>query len=223
MEIIDMPQEEIIGFELDVPRDGEKVYEELFWGEDSGDIVYNVFYPTTIFNQGAKARTRMACSRYGILHAINAQNKAVAERDGMRTYEYNPEVMWDNYLRVNPQAEKEGATLQSSLDQMVELSLITGYTRLNGIESMKASLRSFRPIYTGSKQCNWNSVRDEKRYSLGTGYAHIFCIVGFDGSGWIAINSYWPNNGVFHIDYKYTDSLFSCYALSDSRDQYLFT
>lgn len=49
----------------------------------------------------------MACSRYGALHAINAQNKAVAEVDKLRTYEYNPEVMWQNYLKVNPAAEKE--------------------------------------------------------------------------------------------------------------------
>ena len=188
MEMIDMPQETAL--ELDQPREGEREYEELFGSEGGGDIVYNAFYPTTIYNQGAKPKTRMGCSRYGIIHAINAQNKAVAERDGMRSFEYNPEVSWENYLRVNPQAEKEGATLQGALDQMVDLSLRTGYTRLNGIESMKASLRSFRPIYTGSKQCNWNSVRDFKRYELGTGYAHIFCIVGFDGSGWIAVNSY---------------------------------
>lgn len=177
---IDMPQESLI--ELDVPRENERKWEDLFGGENSVDTVYNVFYPSTIFNQGAKPKTRMACSRYGIIHAINAQNKAVAERDGMRSFEYNPEVSWGNFLKVNPDAEKEGATLQGALDQMVDLSLITGYTRLSSIEQMKNALRAFRPIYTGSKQCNWNSVRDFKRYELGTGYAHIFCIVGFDGS-----------------------------------------
>ena len=165
----------------------------------------------------------MACSRYGIIHAINAQNRMVAEIDGMRWIEMNPEVMWKNYLKENAKAEKEGATLQSSLQQMVDLRLITGYTRLNGEESMKNSLRAFRPIYTGSKNCNWSSVRDDKRYELGTGYAHIFCILGFDESGWIAVNSYGPSNGVFHIDYKYTNSLFSAYSIHDSRDEHLFS
>lgn len=121
--MIDIPQE--TNLELDVPREGEREYEELFGGENSVDAVYNVFYPPTIFNQGAKAKTRMACSRYGIIHAINAQNAAVAKIDGMRTYEYNPEVMWQNFLKVSPQAEQEGATLQGALEQMVELSLIT--------------------------------------------------------------------------------------------------
>ena len=216
----DCPQQ--VEIELDKPEANEKQYEDLFWGERSSGSGFS-FLPLTIFNQGAKPLTRMACSRYGIIHAINAQNRMVAEIDGMRWIEMNPEVMWKNYLKENAKAEKEGATLQSSLQQMVDLRLITGYTRLNGEESMKNSLRAFRPIYTGSKNCNWSSVRDDKRYELGTGYAHIFCILGFDESGWIAVNSYGPSNGVFHIDYKYTSSLFSCYALSDSRDEHLFS
>ena len=110
----------------------------------------------------------MACSRYGALHAINAQNKAVAERDGMRTYEYNPEVMWENYLKLNAMAEWEGSTLQSSLDQMVELSLITGYTRIRSQEDMKASLLAFKPILTGSQNGDWSYVRDYKSYRLRT-------------------------------------------------------
>lgn len=215
----DCPQESLI--ELDQPRENERKYEELF-GNSSEQDGYNVFYPPTIFNQWAKPKTRMACGRYGIVHWVNAQNYAVSKIDWMRWFEYNPEVMWENYLKVNPDAEIEGSTLQSGLDQMVELGIITWYSRLNWIDSMKSSLRSFKPIYTGSKQCNWSSVRDFKRYELGTGYAHIFCIVGFDGSGWIAINSYGPSNGVFHIAYELTSSLFSCYALSDTRDQHLF-
>jgi hypothetical protein len=180
-----MPEETLL--ELDKPKEGETMYEELFGSdklEPSGDVdkVYNVFYPTTIFNQGTKPITRMACSRYGIIHAINAQNLAVAAIDKFRTYEYNPEVMWENFLKTTPNAEQEGATLQGALEQMVELSLITGYSRVTSIEQMKEALRSFRPLYTGSKNCNWATVRDFKRYELGTGYAHIFCIVGFDGS-----------------------------------------
>ena len=207
--------------ELDQPREWEAIYDELFWASENIEV-YNVFYPHTIFNQGAKTETRMGCSRYGIIHAINAQNLAFAKIDWMRTYEYNPEVMWCNYLKVNPLAEEEGATLQGALEQMVDLNLITWSSRLLSIDSMKQSLLSYKPIYTWSKSCNWSSVRDFKRYELGSGYAHIFCIIGFDGSGWIAINSYWPSNGVFHIAYEFTSSLFSCYSLSDSRDQEVF-
>jgi len=208
--------------ELDIPREWEHIYDDLFGSTSSSSEVYNVFYPHTILNQGAQADTRMACSRYWIIHAINAQNLAVAKIDWMRTYEYNPEVMWGNYLKVNPSAKVEWATLQSSISQMEDLNLITWSSKLLSIDSMKDSLINFKPIFTWSKQCDWSSVRDFKRYKLWSGYAHIFCIVGFDGSGWIAINSYWPSNGVFHIAYELTSSLFSCYSLSDSRDQEVF-
>jgi hypothetical protein len=84
---------------------------------------------------------------------------------------------------------------------------------------MKSALNNVRPIYTWSKNCNWNTVRDNKIYSLWSGYAHIFCIVWYDHSGWIAINSYGANNGRFIIPYEFTDSLFTTYALHDSRDE----
>lgn len=106
---------------------------------------------------------------------------------------------------------------------MKELGYITGYSRVVGIADMQDALNNYRPIYTGSLNCNWNTVRDNKQYSLGKGYAHIFCIVGYNASGWVAINSYGPSNGVFYIDYEFTDSLFSRYAISDSRDAEVFS
>ena len=74
--------------------------------------------------------------------------------------------MWENYLKVNPSAQKDGATLQSALEQFKELGYITGYSRLNSIADMKASLDNTRPIYTGSKNANWNTVRDDHKYTL---------------------------------------------------------
>ncbi len=84
----------------------------------------------------------------------------------MRFYEIAAKTSWENYIKVNPFAKKEGATLQSALDQFLELGFITGYSRLVGIADMKHSLDNFRPIYTGSKKCNWNTVRDDKKYTL---------------------------------------------------------
>lgn len=206
--------------ELDQPRDTDLVYETLFgatwWSEPKE------FLPPNIQDQSANESTRMACSRYWLVHAINAQNLAVSKIDGMRFYEIAAKTSWENYLKVNPSAKKEGATLQSALDQFLDLGFITGYSRLFGISDMKHSLDNYRPIYTGSKKCNWNTVRDDKKYTLWTGYAHIFCIVGYNESSWIAINSYWPNNGVFFIDFDFTDSLFSCYSISDRRDDAVF-
>lgn len=206
--------------ELDQPKEGEYEYETLFGSSDSQE--WNVFYPRYIQNQWAKARTRMACSRYGMAHAVNAQNKAVQGKDGMRFYEIPGEGVWETYLKINPQAEKEGATLQSVLEQFKEIGYITGYSRLSTIADMKASLDNTRPILTGSKQANWNTVRDNHQYTLWTGSAHIFCIIGYNNSSWIAVNSYWKNNWIFYISFELTDSLFSRYSISDSRDEEIF-
>ena len=104
-----MPEETNI--EMDVPSEGEYIYEALF-GEAGASAESVSFYPPVIQNQGAKNKTRMACTRYGMVHAINAQNKAVAEIDGMRWHEIHAEGMWLNFLKVEPTAEKDGATLQ---------------------------------------------------------------------------------------------------------------
>jgi hypothetical protein len=110
----------------------------------------------------------MACSRFGASHAVNAQNKAVFEKDGMRYAEMNPEVMWGNYLKINAAAEKQGATLQSALNQYKDLRLITGYAKVSTIEEMKDAINNIRPILTGSQNGDWYYVKTEKKYRLRT-------------------------------------------------------
>lgn len=87
---------------------------------------------------------------------------------------------------------------------------------------MKYALSKVRLILTGSKNGNWVSVRERKIYELGNGPAHIFAIVGYDETGWWAVNSYGENNGLFHIAYELTDTLFTRYSISDSRDEEVF-
>lgn len=208
---------ELETIELDTPDPRDYMYEDLFGSSYNTETVE--FLPINIQNQSDSKNTRMACSRYGICHAINAQNEYVKWKDGMRYYVLPAKFYWEEYLKVNPKAEQEGATLQSALDQMKKLWYITGYTKVVDIDQMKNALNNIRPLFTGSKKCNWNSVRDDKIYAFWEGYAHIFCIVGYDHSGWIAINSYGSENGRFIIPYEFTDSLFSVYAISDSRDE----
>lgn len=229
MENIDIDVE--VNIELDVPDERDYQYDELFgsaW-EPTNKIVE--FLPREIQNQWIDPLTKMACSRFGIVHAINAQNYAVSKIDGMRFFEISWKWMWENYLKTIPNAITDGATLQSALNQMLDVKYITGYSCIKlanqkadeaVINSMKHSLDNTRPIYTGSKLCDWKSVRDFHKYALWTGYAHIFCIVWYNESSWIAINSYGANNGVFYIPFELTGSLFSCYSLSDSRDDEVF-
>lgn len=160
-----------------------------------------------------------------MVHAVNAQNWAVQKKDGMRFLEISGKSMWEVYLKENPKAEEEGATLQSALDQFTKNGYITGYSRLTTIANMKASIDNTRPIYTGSQNGNWQAVRDTKVYSLRTDgkiVGHIFTILGYDNTGWLAVNSYGENNGVFKIPFELTDTLFSCYAISDFRDEEIF-
>ena len=206
---------------IDQPRDTDYQYEQLFGSGDSQES--QEFLPSSIQNQWAKPKTRMGCGCYGITHAINAQNLAVSKIDGMRYYEIPAETQWMRRLEKTPSAEKDGSTLQSWLDTMKELGYITGYSRVNTIAEMKDALNNTRPLYTWSKKCNWRTVTSEHKYTLWDWYAHIFCIVWYNSSGWIAINSYWPSNWVFYIDYEYTDSLFSVYSLHDSRDSEVFS
>src|SRR4030065_696951 len=104
-----------VNIELDQPRETDFIYETLFGG--SAEKTPKEYLPPHIQNQSANDITRMACSRYGLVHAINAQNLAVSKVDGMRFYEIVAKVSWENYLKENPSAKKDGATLQSALEQ----------------------------------------------------------------------------------------------------------
>lgn len=182
--------------------------------------------PQVIQNQWLKSITRMACSRMGLAHCVNAQNWEVKKRDWMRFLEISGQAMWEHYLKENPNAESEWATLQSALEQFKKVWYITGYSRLYTIDDMKDSLNNFKPIYTGSQNGDWVSVRENKLYKLRTDWrvvGHIFCILGYDSTWWIALNSYWENNWRFKIPFNLTDTLYSRYSISDSRDEKVFS
>lgn len=59
----------------------------------------------------------MACSRYGITHAINAQNARRAKETHTALVEIQALDMWMRRLAVNPSCEYNGDSLQSGLNQ----------------------------------------------------------------------------------------------------------
>jgi len=124
----------------DEPKSTDFAYDQLDFGstEEVTDIK---FLPKTIFNQGAEAVTGMACSRYGMVHIVNAQNLHVSEVTGGAFAELNPKPYWLAYLEENPDARRDGATLQSALSQFKANGLITGYAVANSVELMKSALR----------------------------------------------------------------------------------
>lgn len=214
--------EEVIDACIDIPSSRDYSYEEIVplgGGETSLPVV---FLCPTIFNQGAEYITRMACTRYGLTHIVNAQNKYVGDVTFTHPIEINPKDYWVEYIKDYPSAENTGASLQSALVQFLTDWNITGYAVANTIDLMKNALVNCHLIYTGSSNGDWTNVRENKVYRLRTDKAvigHCFCIIGFNTDGWVAINSYWETNGVFTIPYDLTNTLFTRYAVVDSKDE----
>ena len=59
----------------------------------------------------------MSCSRFGLTHIVNAQNKFTADHTDSEFEVLVAKHYWLEYLKENPYAEQQGATLQSALDQ----------------------------------------------------------------------------------------------------------
>ena len=102
---------------FDSPSSLDFVYEQVFGTQKETPEAVE-YIPKTIFNQGAEHITRMACTRYGLIHVVNAQNQAVDKITGTNTPELNPKAYWLDYLSNAPLAEEQGATLQSALSQI---------------------------------------------------------------------------------------------------------
>ncbi len=207
----------------DVPSPSDYSYEEVMVFGNNNIVANQAEFRTPIvFNQGEEDITRMACSRYGMVHIINAQNQYVASIINSTPELLQPKQYWIDYLNQNPNAQVQGATLQSALKQFYDGGFITGYATANSVELMKAALLKGNLLYTGSNNGDWAYVRTNKVYRLRSDNAvvgHCFCIVGFNADGWVAINSYGEDNGYFTIPYNLTSSLFTRYAVIDSNDK----
>jgi hypothetical protein len=204
---------------FDEPESTDFEYGEIDFGS-TAEITDIKFLPKTIFNQGAESVTGMACSRYGMAHIVNAQNLYVSEVTGIGFTEYDPKPYWMEYIKSNPDALKNGATLQSALSQFKSNGLITGYAVANTVELMKSAINKGHLIYTGSLRGNWklpNRIYSEATDNRTIG--HCFPIVGYNAEYWIAVNSYGQNNGLFYIPYSLTNTLFTRYAVIDAKDE----
>lgn len=192
------------------------------------NVVKSVKYiPKTIFNQGAVSDTSNGCTRFWLTHISNAQNEFLMDEvPWIMIPEIDPLPVWVRAYTKKPAIKKRGDSLQNALNQFKDEWLITGFAKLTSEESMKHSLDNCRLIYTGSFNGNWELVRKNKVYSIRTDgkiVGHAFCIVGYDNEWWIAINSYGKDNGVFHIPYSLTNTLFTRYSILDNRDEEIIT
>ena len=152
---------------IDAPRSTDWTTEEVF-GAETNAVREVCFEPPNIENQGAQHVTRMACTRYGLVHVVNAQNSIVSSVTSDDQEYVEPIPIWKEYLKVDPSAESNGATLQSSLDQMKALGHITGYVRCDSEAQVRQNIAMGRLIYTGSQNGDWTKVTNEGRYALRT-------------------------------------------------------
>jgi hypothetical protein len=174
----------------------------------------------------------MWCSRYGITHISNIQNINEFKKHKIAYRQIDPKVKWLDYLKVNPQAQWEWATLQSVLKQFKDDWLIEWWTKVRGKEELKKAIDNRRYILTGSMDWDWKSVKETwfyKQRKDKKNVWHIFCIVDYvdddehKTKGFACINSKWPKgtpkNGFFIIPFELVDTLYTRYAISDRNDE----
>jgi len=210
---------------VDIPSDRDFEYSEVPFG---GDPIQRVKFPRdrlVIQNQGADSLMFMSCTRQGICHINNAQNILEGDSQWRGALFTDPRVLWEERIEVRPSVKTLGDSLQAAMDQMLAKKLIAGYAKVNTVEEMIDAINRGAFIYTGSKEGDWRYVRETKKYRrrLDDGFAgHAFAgAVDYDleKREFIAINSYWPNNGYFTISFDLIGELYSKYAIADARDE----
>lgn len=189
---------------LDVPDERDYPYEVLMWSEEFKKID---FPKIRVWNQGLDRKTRMACTRYGLGHIINAQSILSGWDEFLDLYDF-----WMRYLVKNPSAEADGATIQSALQQAKEEGLIGWYFQVKTELEINDSLGKWFFIYTGSSNGDWGSVRDSKIYKLRTDgkiVGHAWIITGQEE----LLNSYGENNGFAKLPKELYGTTFTKYAI----------
>ena len=212
--------DEIFSAAVDEPSSLDYEYSEaLLWAEVSYPESFELL-PDDIQNQWAEFVTRMACTRYGMTHVVNAQNLMVSKETWTEYVRIIAKTVWEEYLKTNPYAESEWATLQSSLEQFRKNWYCSGYAKVTTVDEIKHAISKWRLIFTGSNNGNWTKVRDEKTYDVKANSSwHAFCIVGYDKEFFYAINSYWNSNWRFAIPVSLIWTTYSKYAVTDVNDE----
>gem|GEM_PF-4041595 len=119
--------------------------------------------------------------------------------------------MWERYLKKNPQAEGEGATLQSALEQAKGEGYIQGYLRITTYRDLEDAIQKGWYIYTGSNNGDWATTKHTRNYTIKTRptVGHAFALMKKNQ----LLNSYGPNNGYFTFPRELFDSTYSKYAI----------
>lgn len=201
----------------DEPSSLDWEFETLFGASVTPPESFSAPLPR-IQNQTEHSDTGMACTRYSMAHIVNSQNLRVTQETGLEIPEEIARDYWLAYVKAFTSASKEGATLQSALEQFSKSGKITGYAKCNGWE--KEAVSSYRLIHTGSIDGNWYETKRTGIYTRrtdGKSLGHAFCIYAYEPGFFIAINSL--GDGTFKIPEKLIGTLFTRYAVTDATDE----
>jgi len=208
---------------VDKPDERNWKYNNVFGDISSDELPEEIrFLPDTIYNQWIDPIMRMSCTRQSPVHIINAQNLYVSTQTQRKFSTVDVKPIWVEAVNNNPNISSEWDLITNWLSQCKNKWLITWYSIVSTIDEMKHSISKWRLIATGSNNWNWNTVRNTHLYEIRTDWRvvwHAFCIVGYNELGWVAVNSYWEDNWVFTIPYNLTDTLYTRFSVSDTKDE----
>ena len=201
-------------------------YEEMFWSTTAQSSVF--CNGTPMLNQWALAKTKMACTRFGIVKSINEMN--YLDNDNSRL---DPVKEWDIALSKYWASLTKWATLQSSHKQMKNQWYITWYTLISGpsntdIQTTKRKIMEAMSqwilLFSWSDRINWVETRKTWYAVIGSSTGHAFAFTWYNGEWVLVPNSYGdrPHGSIkplwyFIIRWEDIGSLFSIYWLLDKK------
>ncbi len=195
---------------IDLFDERDYKYSDLLWAWILPEKPINA-PKITILNQSLKSITRMACTRYWIIHIINMQ----------RVLNWETEVdwlaFWQRYLEINPFAEEMGASLQSALNQAKNEKLIWWYFIVNTEEEINDALYRWYFIYTGSNNGDWTNVANNHEYKLRTDWKLVWHAWALPKENQ-GLNSYWEDNWYFEISKDLYNTTYTKYAILPAKD-----
>lgn len=171
-------------------------------------------------NQGVNIDTLMSCTRQSAGNAHKLQ-QSIEFQEFYRELNFKNKAFWLRALANNPTIKETGDYIVNGPKQLKDENRIAGYYQVNTIDEAKFALTKDHYICIGSLNGDWTKVRKEKIYWTRERQSwHAFLIIWYNRIGFFCLNSYWFENGVFHMEYKYFDTLFKGkFACIDKKDE----
>ena len=168
-------------------------------------------------NQNSDKRTYKACTRFGLMHCMNAEN---VNEFLNQWFDYKQDNATDFWLRLQQSRWRLniGSSLQSALNQAKKEWFIDWYVVCETEDQMKKAIDNWMFIYTGSDKIDWTKTGQKKETVLWCWWGHAFCIWIYDNYWFIPVNSFGEKRGnwwYWTIHFGMKNKLYTTYAVID--------